>query len=94
MDFQVLFNVAVCVAGFFGGWTLSRIYSAIDRLDSDVRSMPMTYVTKDDWRDTMKEIKEEMREMRHDMKISFKHIDDTLGAVFKRLESKEDKVGK
>lgn len=54
----------------------------------------MVYVTKDDWKDTMKEIKDEMREMRQDMKVSFKHIDDTLGAVFKRLESKEDKAGK
>jgi hypothetical protein len=94
MDFQVLFNVAVCVAGFFGGWTLNRIYSAIDRLDGDVRTMPMTYVTKDDWKEAMKEIRDEMREMRQDMKASFKHVDDTLGAVFKRLEAKEDKVGK
>lgn len=91
MDFQNVFNVVVAIAGFFGSWTLIRIYHAIDRLDSDVRSMPMVYVTKDDWRDAMKEIKDEMREMRQDMKVSFKHIDDTLGAVFKRLESKEDK---
>jgi len=56
MDYQVLFNIAVCVAGFFGGWTLNRIYTAIDRLDGDVRNMPVTYVTKDDYRDDIKDM--------------------------------------
>lgn len=57
MDYQVLFNVAVCVAGFFGGWTLNRIYSAIDRLDGDVRSMPLNYVTREDYRNDISDIK-------------------------------------
>jgi hypothetical protein len=56
VDYQVLFNIAVCIAGFFGGWTLSRIYTAIDRLDGDVRNMPITYVTKDDYRDDIKDM--------------------------------------
>ena len=56
MDYQVLFNIAVCIAGFFGGWTLNRIYTAIDRLDGDVRNMPITYVTKDDYRDDIKDM--------------------------------------
>ena len=25
MDYQVLFNIAVAIAGFFGGWTLNQI---------------------------------------------------------------------
>jgi hypothetical protein len=57
MDYQVLFNIAVAVAGFFGGWTLNRIYQAIDRLDADVRHMPSTYVARDDYRADMVEIK-------------------------------------
>ena len=57
MDYQVLFNIAVAVAGFFGGWTLNRIYQAIDRLDQDVRHMPSTYVARDDYRADMVEIK-------------------------------------
>jgi len=56
MDYQVLFNIAVCIAGFFGGWTLNRIYTAIDRLDGDVRNMPVMYVTKDDYRDDIKDM--------------------------------------
>ena len=56
MDYQVLFNIAVCIAGFFGGWTLNRIYTAIDRLDGDVRNMPINYVSKDDYRDDIKDM--------------------------------------
>jgi hypothetical protein len=44
MDYQILFNIAVAIAGFFGGWTLNRIYIAIDRLDGDVRNMPHNYI--------------------------------------------------
>lgn len=54
---QLLFNIAVGVAGFFGGWALTRIYQAIDRLDSDVRAMPHTYLSKDDYRTDMHDIK-------------------------------------
>lgn len=82
--FQTLFNVAVCVAGFFGGWTLNRIYTAIDRLDSDVRNMPIVYVTKDDFKDVIRELKEEMH-------AGFNKIDANIGTLFKRLERKEDK---
>lgn len=51
MDYQEMFNLAVTVAAFFGGWTLNRIYQAIDRLDSDVRDLPIKYVGKDDAED-------------------------------------------
>lgn len=58
MDYQILFNIAVAVAGFFGGWTLNRIYLAIDRLDSDVRGMPTQYVSRDDYRNDLKDIRD------------------------------------
>lgn len=58
MDYQFLFNIAVAVAGFFGGWTLNRIYQAIDRLDHDVRGMPTHYVSRDDYRNDLKDIRE------------------------------------
>ena len=58
MDYQVLFNIAVGLAGVFGGWVLDRIYSAIDRLDKDVREMPLRYVTKEDYRRDIDEIED------------------------------------
>lgn len=60
MDYQVLFNLAITVATFFGGWTLARIYSAIDRLDKDVRELPHIYVAKDDYRNDLKDIKTQL----------------------------------
>jgi hypothetical protein len=58
MDYQVLFNIAVAIAGFFGGWTLNRIYIAIDRLDGDVRNMPHNYISKDDYKADIRDIRE------------------------------------
>ena len=58
MDYQVLFNIAVAIAGFFGGWTLNRIYIAIDRLDGDVRAMPHDYVSRDDYKADIRDIRE------------------------------------
>jgi len=58
MDYQVLFNIAVAIAGFFGGWTLNRIYIAIDRLDGDVRNMPHNYISKDDYKTDIRDIRE------------------------------------
>lgn len=55
---QVIFNIIVGLAAFFGGWTLNSITKAIERLDTDVRKMPLVYVTKDDYRRDIDEIKD------------------------------------
>jgi len=57
MDFQILFNIAIGLAGAFGGWILNNIYRSIERLDQDVRAIPHTYVTRDDFREDIKEVK-------------------------------------
>lgn len=84
MDYQVLFNIAFGIAGVFGGWVLNNITKSVERLDTDVRAMPHTYVTKDDWKDAMREMKDEMRS-------GFDKIDASLNNVFKKLDKKEDK---
>jgi len=58
MDTQVLFNIAVSLAGFLGGWVLNNIYRSLERLDADVRAMPFNYVTRDDYRADMREVKD------------------------------------
>ena len=57
MDSQMMFNVGITLIGFLGGWTLNRIYQAIDRLDKDVRDMPHVYVSKDDYKSDLTDIK-------------------------------------
>jgi hypothetical protein len=54
---QILFNIIIGIAGLFGGWILNNISRSIDRLDRDVRQMPLTYVTRADYRVDIDEIK-------------------------------------
>ena len=54
----MIFNILIGLAAFFGGWTLNRIYQAIDRLDTDVRDIPTNYVNKADYRSDMKDVKD------------------------------------
>jgi len=69
MDLQVLFNIAVGMAGFFGGWTLNNISRTIEKLDKDVRSMPLTYVTQNHYQRDIDEIKGMLR-------LIFDRLDD------------------
>jgi cell fate (sporulation/competence/biofilm development) regulator YmcA (YheA/YmcA/DUF963 family) len=58
MDSQVLFNIAIALAGFLGGWVLNNISKSIDRLDTDIRSIPHVYITREDYREDMREVKD------------------------------------
>jgi hypothetical protein len=58
MDTQQIINVALGLIAFLGGWVLNNITKAIERLDTDVRAMPTTYISKDDYRHDIAEIKE------------------------------------
>lgn len=63
MDYQVLFNIAIGAAAFFGGWMVNRLTQTIDRLDQDIRQMPIYYVSKDDYRNDMAEIKQSLKDI-------------------------------
>ena len=63
MDTQTLFNIAVGLAAFFGGWVLNNIMRSIQLLDRDVREMPKIYVTKDDFHRDIAEIKDICRQI-------------------------------
>jgi hypothetical protein len=60
-DGQLLFNIIVGVAGMFGGWILNNISRSIDRLDKDVRQMPLTYVTQTSYQRDIDEVKGMLR---------------------------------
>lgn len=85
---QTVFNWAVALAGAFGGWILKVIWDAIVELKRDLKTMDSKmhedFVRRDDFKDAVKEIKD-------DMKSGFNKIDTTLGLIFKKLEHKEDK---
>jgi phage regulator Rha-like protein len=80
METQVLFNIIVGVAGLFGGWILNNISRSIEKLDDDVREMPLTYVTQDSYN------RDQNRYQRE-----FDEIKGMLRLIFDRLEDKADK---
>ncbi len=85
---QMIFNWAVAAAGALGGWILKVIWDAIVELKKDIQRMDTKmhedFVRRDDFKDAVREIKE-------DMKDGFNKIDGMLGLLFKKLENKEDK---
>jgi hypothetical protein len=58
MESQMVFNILLGISAFFGGWILNNIMKAIERLDKDVREMPKTYVSKDEYHRDIDEIKD------------------------------------
>ena len=57
MDGQSLFNLVVGIAALFGGWTLNNITRMLNRIDDDIREIPHIYVSKDDYKTDIAEIK-------------------------------------
>lgn len=88
MDSQIIFNIAVAISGALGGWVLKVIWDAIKSLDADIKNMGTKlhedFVRREDFRESTMELKS-------DMKDGFRRIEELVGAVFKRLESKADK---
>lgn len=63
MDWQIAFNIAMALVAFMGGWILNRITSSLDRLDRDVRNMPLQYVTRADFQRDIDELKSICRQI-------------------------------
>lgn len=61
INWQDAFNVLVMICGAMGGWIMGRISKSLDRLDDDVRAMPTKYVSKEDYRNDLHDIKEFLR---------------------------------
>jgi hypothetical protein len=57
VDIQLLFDVAVGIAGGFGFWILTRLTRSIDKIEDKLDEVPEKYVSKDDYRTDLHEIK-------------------------------------
>lgn len=77
MDTQVLFNIAVAIAGGLGLWVLNsitqRLQKAEDKIEALTNELPKEYVQKLDYKEDMREIK------------------DLLRQIFDKLDGKADK---
>jgi hypothetical protein len=69
MDYQPAFNLAIGIAAFFGGFLFNKIWSAIDKLDTEVRDLPKIYVSKDDYKSDIHDIKMMLRQIFDELKL-------------------------
>jgi hypothetical protein len=60
------------------------VYHSLDRLDEDVRKIPLSYVQKDDFKSAVADIK-------NDIRTGFAQVDRTLNSLFDRVNEKADK---
>lgn len=58
MDYQILFNIVMTMCGVLAGWVLNNITTTLRLLDADVRAMPTNYVSKEDYRNDIRELKD------------------------------------
>tara|TARA_R110002110_G_C12937445_1_gene669058 strand:+ start:147 stop:368 length:222 start_codon:yes stop_codon:yes gene_type:complete len=58
MDYQTMFNIAIVIISFFGGWMVNRVFALLDKLDEDIKSVPEKYIAKDDYREDIRDIKD------------------------------------
>jgi len=57
MDTQSFINIAIALAGGFGGWILNSLSRSIIKIEDRISDMPLQYVTKDDYKADIAEIK-------------------------------------
>ena len=57
MEPQWLINLGFGIAGAFGMWILNRLSTSVEKIEDSVKDMPLRYVTKDDYRQDILEIK-------------------------------------
>jgi hypothetical protein len=93
---QTIFNWAVAAAGAAGGWILKVIWDMLREMRSEMQArdkviqddikkldtkMHDDFVRRDDFKDAVREIKDDMR-------AGFANVDSTLRLIFKKLEDK------
>jgi hypothetical protein len=94
---QTIFNWAVAAAGALGGWVLKVIWDMLREMRSEIHArdtriqddlkkldskMHEDFVRRDDFKDAVKEIKDDMR-------AGFANVDSTLRLIFKKLDGKD-----
>lgn len=63
MDNQQLFNVVVSIAGFLAVYVLNNLTRTIQKLEDKINDMPHSYVSKDDYREDISEIKSILKQI-------------------------------
>lgn len=88
MDWQTIINIGGGSLLATLGWFAREIWDAVKELRRDMhrieRDLPEIYARKDEVRDSLKEVK-------HDMNNGFNKLELLIGQLFDRLNNKADK---
>jgi hypothetical protein len=88
MDSQAVFDWIVGIGGAVVGWALKMIWEAIKDMRTDIKDldkqMHEDFVRRDDFKDAVREIKDDMR-------VGFTKVDTTLGLIFKKLDQQHNR---
>ena len=88
MDSQMIFDWIVGVGGVIVGWMLKVIWEAIRDMRQELKALDQKmhddFVRRDDF-------KEAIREIKNDMKEGFNKVDTTLGLIFKKLDQQNNR---
>lgn len=88
MDWQTVINLGLgaILAGL--GWFARELWDAIKELRSDIRKierdLPEVYARRDEFRETIKEVRNEMNNR-------FDKLENMIGSLYDRLNDKADK---
>lgn len=63
MENQQLFNIVVSIGGFLMAFVFNWMTRKIQKLEDQVAELPKEYVTKDDYRSDIKEVKDILRQI-------------------------------
>jgi len=63
VDNQQLFNLVVSVAGFLAAYVINNLTRTIQKLEDKVNDLPHNYVTKDDYRSDIADIKSILKQI-------------------------------
>jgi len=92
---QAVFNWAVALAGFMGGWILKVIWDSIKDLQKSLAEMDVKmhrdFVQRSDFKDAMAGMHDEMLELKADMKDGFREMKEMLMLLSNKVENKVDK---
>jgi len=69
MDVQTVINAVAAIAGFLSVFVITNLHRQVNRLDDELRKLPLVYVIRNDYRTDISEIKS-----------TLKHISDKLDA--------------
>ena len=58
MSQQEFFNILISTCGFLAGWILNNLYKAIKNLEEEIREFPYLYISKEDYRNDINDIKQ------------------------------------